>query len=80
MDISKSIRAEIKEGASIYDLYAKYECHLPNLSPRDAVEKYEVKKKLTDEEWDKWEEDALIDFLEMQIEFDPNSIVELKNK
>ena len=67
------IRAELKNGSSIYDLYDKYQCYLPNLPTKEAIERREG-KKFTDEEWAKWEEEAQIDFLDMQVNFDPNSI------
>ena len=67
------IRAELKNGSSIYDLYDKYQCYLPNLPNKEAIERREG-KKFTDEEWAKWEEEAQIDFLDMQVNFDPNSV------
>ena len=67
------IRAEIKNGATIYDLYDKYQCYLPNLHTKEAIERREG-RKFTDEEFEKWEEEAQIDFLDMQVNFDPNSI------
>ena len=72
------IRAEIKKGSTIYDLYEKYQCYLPFLPPQEAIERREG-RKFTDEEWNKWVEEAEIDFLDMQVNFDPNSIIKPEN-
>ena len=37
MDIEKSIREQIKEGAKIYSLYEKYNTNYPFLLPRVAM-------------------------------------------
>lgn len=71
MDISKSIREQIKEGVSIYELYEKYKVDYPFLLPQELVEKDEG-KKFTDEEWEKWQEDAMVGYLEMQVDFETN--------
>ncbi len=71
MDISKSIREQIKEGASIYELYEKYKVNYPFLLPKEVAEEEEG-KKFTDKEWEEWQEDAMIGFLEMQIDFKTN--------
>lgn len=73
------IREEIKKGSTIYDLYEKYQCYLPNLPTQEAIERREG-REFTDEEWNKWVEEAEIDFLDMQVNFDTNSIIKAEDK
>ncbi|WP_432632850.1 hypothetical protein [Brachyspira sp.] len=71
----QQLEKDIEDGkVDIDDLYEKYQCYLPYLPTQEAIERREG-RKFTDEEWNKWVEEAEINFLDMQVNFDTNSII-----